>query len=61
MGIIQVICNGVFVCVCKLYSNITKTSKSHAFVYDSYFAQNEMSGYCGVIIDNIYNAPVCVL
>ena len=41
-----------------MFSNIYS---SHAFVYDSNFAQLYKSEYCGAIIDNRYYAPICVL
>ena len=37
LGILQVIDYGVFVCICRVYSDIFKTVTLHAFVYDSNF------------------------
>ena len=33
LGIIKVIDDGVFVCTCKVFSNVIKTTSSHAFFY----------------------------
>ena len=61
LGVIQLIYDGVFVCKCKLFSDIIKSTTSNAFVYDSHFSQNKMSKCCGAIIDNRYHALICVL
>ena len=37
LGILQVIDDGVFVCTCKLFSDMNKTTTSHEFVYDKHF------------------------
>ena len=39
LGILQVIGDSVFVCICKVLSDSTKTETPHAFVYDSHFVQ----------------------
>ena len=61
LGIIQVIDDGFFVCKCKVFSYMTKTTTSHAFVYDSNFSQEYIGECCGSFIDNISYAPICVL
>ena len=61
ISILQVINDGVYVCICRVFSNVFKKYTSHAFVYDSYFSQLEKSEYCGEIIDNRYYAPIFVL
>ena len=61
MGIFQVISDGVLVCICKVYYDINKISTSHGFVYENDFSQEEMSEYCGAIIDSISHAPIFLL
>ena len=39
MGILHVIDDGPFVCMCKVYFDIIQTYTPHAFVYDSNFSQ----------------------
>ena len=38
MGILLVIDDGVYVCICTVYSSIFKEVTQHAFVYDSKFS-----------------------
>ena len=59
--ILLVIDDGVYVCICKVYSYVLKEYKSHAFIYDSHFSQLERSECCGAIIDNRSYAPIYVL
>ena len=40
---------------------LTKISTSHGFVYENDFSQEEMSEYCGAIIDSISHAPIFLL
>ena len=61
LGILQVIDDSVFVCMCKVFSGITKTSTSHEYFNDIHFVQKYTIGFCGAIIDNITHAPICVL
>ena len=56
LEVLQVIYDGVFVCTCKVFSDITKKI-SHAFVYDIIFSQKEIRECCGAIINNIYHGP----
>ena len=37
LGILMRINDGVYVCLCSVYSKISKEHTEHAFVYDSYF------------------------
>ena len=53
--------DGVYVCICSVYSNILKQWSQHAFVYDSYFTTKVKSACHGAIIDNRRYAPICVL
>ena len=39
MGILMVIDDGVYVCMCTVYSYVFKEVTQHAFVYDSHFQQ----------------------
>ena len=53
--------DGVYVCICSIYSKVLKENTQHAFVYDSYFSIKLKSEYRGAIIDNRRYAPICVL
>ena len=61
MGILLVIHDGVYLCICKVYSFIFKEYTQHAFFYDSSFSQLENSECCGAIIDNISYSPIYAL
>ena len=39
----------------------TSVEKKHAFVYESHFKPLHQSKYCGALIDNRADAPICVL
>ena len=39
LEVLQVIYDGVFVCTCKVFSVMTKTTTSNAFVYGIHFSQ----------------------
>ena len=56
--ILRAINDDVYVCIWRVYSDVFKKYTSHAFVYDSYFAQLEKSEWCGAIIDDISYAPI---
>ena len=58
MRILQVINDGVYVCIYRVYSDVYKKYTSHAFFYDSNSAQLDKSTCCGTIIDNRYYAPI---
>ena len=61
LGILMIINDGVYVCICSVYSNILKEFTQHAFVYDSYFTTAGNNWCQGAIIDNRRHAPICVL
>ena len=61
LGILMRINDGVYVCMCSVYSNISKEHTEHAFVYDIYFTPPGNNGCQGAIIDNRRHAPICVL
>ena len=61
LGILMRIKDGVYVCICSVYSNILKLWTQHAFVYDIYFTTKVKSAFQGAIIDNRRYAPICVL
>ena len=61
LGILMRINDGVYVCMCSVYSTISKEHTEHAFVYDSYFRTTGNNGCQGAIIDNRRHAPICVL
>ena len=51
----------VYICICNVKSDEYKCRKKHAFVYDSHFKTFHQSKCYGAIIDNRYDAPICVL
>ena len=61
IGILLVIDDVVYVCICTIYSSVLKEVTQHAFVYDSNFPAKKKSELCGAIIDNISYAPICVM
>ena len=61
MGILLIIDDGDYVCICTIYSSVLKKVTQHAFVYDSHFSTKEKSECCGAIIDIRSYAPICVL
>ena len=61
MGILLVIYDGVYACICKVYSSVFTQYTKHTFVYDSHFSTLEKSECCGEIIDRRSYAPICLL
>ena len=61
LGIVLIINDGVYACICSVYSNILKLWTQHAFVYDCYFTKKVKSACQGAIIYNRRYAPFCVL
>ena len=61
LGILLRINDGVYVCICSVYSKILKQWTQHAFVHDSYFTTKVKSVCQGAIIDNRGYAPIYVL
>ena len=61
LGILPRINDGVYVCICSVYSKFLKEFTEHAFVYDSYFSTKINSACRGAIIDNRRYSPICVV
>ena len=61
LGILMRINDGVYVCICSVYSHILKQWTQHAFVYDSYLTKKVKSACQGAIIDNRRYSPICVI
>ena len=61
MGILLIIDDGVYVCICTVYISVFKEVAQHAFVYESHFSTKEKSECCGAIIYIISYAPICVM
>ena len=61
MEILLRINDGVYICICSIYSKVLKEHTKYAFVYDSYFSTKIKSACRGAIIDNRRYAPICVL
>ena len=53
--------DGVYVCICSVYSKNLKLWTQHTFVYDSYFTKTVNSACQGAIIDNRRYAPIFLL
>ena len=61
LGILLRIHDGVYVCICTVYSKNLKDHTQHSFVYDSYFSTKVKSECCGAIIDNRTYALIYVM
>ena len=61
LGILMRTKDGVYVCICSVYSNILKEYTQHSFVYESYFTTTGNNACHGEIIDNRRYAPIYVL
>ena len=61
MGILMIIDDGVYVCICTVYYNFLKQHTQHAFVYASYFSTKVNIACRGTIINNRTYATICVL
>ena len=53
--------DGVYICVCNVQNVKYDLWKKHAFVYDSHYKPLHQTECCGVLIDNVADAPICVL
>ena len=60
-SILKAVNVGVYICSCSFRSDEYMCKTKHAFVYNSHFKQLHQSNYCGDLIDNISDAPNCVL
>ena len=61
LEILMSINDGVYVCICSVYSIFLMKYTQHAFVYDSYFTTTGNNRCQGAIIDNRRHARICVL
>ena len=61
LGILMIIDDGVYVCICTVYSKVLTEHTQHTFVYDIYFLTKVKSACRGAIIDNRTYAPICVM
>ena len=43
MGILLIFDDGVYICICTVYSSVSKEFTQHAFFYDSHFSSKERS------------------
>ena len=60
-SILRRVNDGVYICTRSVRSEKYKCKKKHAFVFDSHFKPLHQSKYCGAIIDNRADTPICVL
>ena len=60
-SILRIVNDGVYICTCSVRSDEYKCKKKHAFVFDSHFKPLHQSKCYGDLIDNIYDAPICVM
>ena len=51
----------VYICTCSVRYDEYKFKTKHAFVFDSHFKPLHQSKFCGDLIDNRADAPICVL
>ena len=56
-----IINDGIYVCICSVYSKVLKEFTQHAFDYDNYFLTKIKSACRGAILDNRRYSPICVL
>ena len=61
MRILLAIDDGVYACICTVYSSVFKEVTQHDLVYESHLSTKGNSECCGAIIDNRSYAPICVL
>ena len=64
MGTLEILLkidDGVYVCICTIYTAILKQFTQHTSVYDSNFSIKDKSECCGAIIENRSYAPIYVL
>ena len=61
LGILLRIDDGVYVCICTVYSKVLKEHTQHAFVYDSYFSTKVKIVCRGAIIENRTYSPIYVM
>ena len=59
--ILRTVNDGVLICACNVESDEYNFWTKHTFVYDSHFKPLHQQKFCGVIIDNRADAPICVL
>ena len=57
----RIVNDGVYICTCSVRYDEYKCMKKHAFVFDSNFKPLHKSKRYGGLIDNIADAPICVL
>ena len=60
-SIIRIVTDGVYICKCSVRYNEYKFKTKHAFFYDCHFKPFHQIKCCGYLIDNIADAPICVL
>ena len=60
-GILLVIDDVIYVCICTVYLYVFKEYTQHALVYDSHFSTLQNSEGCGAIIYNRSYTPICIL
>ena len=60
-SIMKTVNDGVYICVCNVHNVKYDLWAKHAFVYDSHYKPLHRTDFCGVLIDNRDDAPICVL
>ena len=60
-SILRRVNGGVFIFTCNVQSVEYNYWTKHAFVYDSHFKSLHQAKYCGVLLDNRSDTPICVL
>ena len=59
--ILRTVNEGVYICPCNVKSVEYNLWTKHAFFYDSNYKHLHQTKFCGVLIENIADAPICVL
>ena len=60
-SIVRTVNDRVYIYSCSVRSDEYMCDKKHVFVHDSNFKKLHQSKYCGVLIDNRADAPICIL
>ena len=58
---LRIVNDGVFIFTCNVKYDEYNCWKNHAFVYDIHFKHLHQSKFCGALVDNRVDAPICFL
>ena len=60
-SILRTVNDWVYICKCNVKNVEYDLWTKHAFVYDSHYKPMHQNKFCGVLIDNRADTPICVL